>query len=85
MSKNSKEKQPNPFPVFQLTITGLSNGGINVANFPEDYAKAMQILDAARNAVIGHFFQGIADNRYDAKGVNKGADILIAKPNQIIV
>jgi hypothetical protein len=85
MSKNTKPEQPAPFPVFQITITAMSNGQINVNNFPESYSEAMKVFHAAQHAVVRHFFQGIADNRYDANGVKKGSNIVIAKANELPV
>lgn len=81
MGKKSNKKKSNtpPAPLFQVRITGLSDGSINVMGFPNDLNMALSIMDQAKNTVVKYFIQHAKENRLNDRNVVDGGNIIVPK------
>ncbi len=81
MGKKSNKKQYKapPAPLFQVRITALSDGSINVMGFPKDLNAALSIMDQGKNTVVQYFIQQAKENRLNDRNVVDGGNIIVPK------
>lgn len=76
---NKKKYKTPPAPLFQVRITVLSDGGINVMGFPKDLNAALSIMDQGKNTVVKWFIQQAKENRLNNRNVVDGGNIIVPK------
>ena len=78
MSQNSEPKnnKPRPIPVINIRLNFMSDGGVDVNGFPDDFVQAMACMASATRAVAAYFVRGAADNRHDANGRKKSGIVI---------
>jgi hypothetical protein len=61
----NNSKQTHPQPVFQIKITALSNGSVNINGFPNSLKVTLDMITAGAQAVISHFISKAKEGNLD--------------------
>ena len=80
---NNVEKPVVPYPIGQMKITFMSNGGVSVNGFPTVLEIAQEWLSAANRAVIRHFIDKAKAGELDEN--NKIIEKSIIVPDKKLV
>jgi len=78
--KSNKKNYKTPAaPLFQVRITALSDGSINVMGFPKNLDMALKIMDEGKNTVVKYFIQQAKENRLNDRNVVDDGNIIVPK------
>ena len=55
----------HPQPVFQIKITALSDGSVNINGFPNSLKTTLDMMTAGTQAVISHFINKAKEGNLD--------------------
>ena len=80
---NNAGKPAVPQPVFQMRITAMPDGNINVTGFPTNIHAALQIITGAIQAIARHFMSEAVAGNVDESGTIVPKKI-ITKDNKLV-
>lgn len=83
-TQNKKNAKPQTIPVRKVIINVMADGTVNVARFPNHFDTAMDIMDAARNAVVIEFIKAARDNRLSDDMLIGDGNILMPDKSLIV-
>jgi hypothetical protein len=61
----NNSKPVHPQPVFQIKITALSDGSVNINGFPNNLKVTLDMMTAGTQAVISHFISKAKEGNLD--------------------